>query len=127
MRKWLLVDDDADDVEVFEIALQETDKYINLLTARNGGEAMDLLLNAGSDELPELIFMDINMPQMDGKRCLVEIRRHEDLNKLPVIMYSTTVDEKDIDECLKLGADDFVSKPTDITDLIGILKKFANN
>src|SRR6188768_4270288 len=103
MRKWLLVDDDADDVEVLEIALQETNKNINLITARHGVEAISLLLNTGRGDLPELVFMDINMPRMDGKRCLVEIRQHDVLKELPVIMYSTTVDDNDIHECLKLG------------------------
>ena len=127
MRKWLLIDDDADDVEVFEIALQETNRDIRLLKAADGEEAIELLKNTALKELPELIFMDINMPHMDGKRCLVEIRRYNSFKELQVIMYSTTSDERDVEECLKLGASDFVSKPTDITHLVGILKKYANN
>jgi CheY-like chemotaxis protein len=111
----LYVDDDAEDKEFFVEALKEIDSSICCSTASNGLEALDYLTR--KEELPTCIFLDINMPLMDGKTCLAEIKKETRLIGIPVVMYSTTSDTNQIRECYKLGAFDFLIKPNTLQKL----------
>ena len=104
----LLVDDDEDDREIFSLALQDVDPSIDCVTARDGREALSIL---SINFVPDYIFLDLNMPLMDGKECLKEIRKRSHLNAVPVIIYSTSSAEKDKEETKKLGASSFITKP----------------
>ncbi len=116
------VDDDQEDCEFFCEALKEIDPKIRYATASNGQEALQSLSKA--NELPNYIFLDINMPLMNGKACLVELKKNERFKHIPVVMYSTTSHTTEIKECYSLGAFDFLIKPNDFqklcTDLISI-------
>jgi CheY-like chemotaxis protein len=114
----LLVDDDADDIEVFNDALKQIDNSITLITAHNGQDALQIL---ASDifEKPDHIFLDINMPMMNGLDCLDRIRNQEKLN-IPVTIYSTSRNYIEYNRSLQLGAD-FLQKPHDYTNLIRVL------
>lgn len=127
MQKWLLVDDDQDDQDIFEIALGEVDKGIRLQKSSNGVEALNHLRSLPESDFPSKVFMDINMPHMDGKECLREIKKDGKLQQIPVIMYTTSDAENEIEHCMKLGARDFVTKPTNVLELIRILRKFSNS
>jgi CheY-like chemotaxis protein len=74
-------------------------------------------------EHPDIIFLDINMPCVDGKQCLKEIRNNKELDKVPVVMFSTSNHEKDIEETFKNGANLYVSKPSFFIDQVKILQK----
>lgn len=111
----LYVDDDAEDKEFFVEALKEIDSSIFCNTASNGLEALDYLTQ--KQNLPSCIFLDINMPLMDGKTCLAEIKKETRLTNIPVVMYSTTSDTNQIRECYKLGAFDFLIKPNTLQKL----------
>jgi len=117
---FLLVDDDEDDSMLFEEVLQECDPEIHFMAASNGKEALDMLTSEGID-LPDLIFLDLNMPRMDGKECLSKMKQHAALAQIPVIIYTTSFHLKDIEETRKLGAIGFITKPSDIQDLQMIL------
>ena len=69
---------------------------------------------------PDIIFMDINMPVMDGKTCLTLLKSHEDLKDIPVVMWSTTLDKNEIEQLEQLGAD-FLSKPYNFETLVETL------
>lgn len=97
----LLIDDDKDDQEIFKLALQDINERVVCLTADNGVEGLQILLSA--IDLPHFIFLDLNMPQMNGKDCLAAIRRDPRLAEIPVIIYSTSSDPRDIFESKKLG------------------------
>jgi CheY-like chemotaxis protein len=114
----LLVDDDDDDVELFCMALRDVDEHIECMTAHNGEEAM-VLLRSKSTPKPELIFLDMNMPRMNGRQCLANLKTDTELCDIPVVMYSTSKMEEDIDELLKLGATYFLTKPTALNELKG--------
>lgn len=116
----LIVDDDADDIELFGQAVAEIDASINCVEAYNGLEALKILKR--NSWLPDYIFLDINMPLMNGRKCLEEIKRDNAYNKIPIIIYSTTKDLKQIEECRKLGAD-FLTKPDNFQVLIESLTK----
>src|SRR6188768_3557680 len=98
----LIVDDDPEDIQLFAEALLEIDESINCVEAYNGLEALKVLKR--NSFLPNYIFLDINMPLMNGRKCLEEIKSNPNYNHIPVIIYSTTTDVKQIEEFRKLGA-----------------------
>lgn len=118
----LNVDDDLEDREFFCEALREIDPSITCLIAGSGMEALALLKN--QVPLPDYIFLDINMPMMDGKQCLRALKSMPEFEGIPVIMYSTSTDSREIRECYMLGAEDFLIKPHSyeklVNDLISI-------
>ena len=115
----LNVDDDQEDREFFCDALREIDPSITCLVAGSGMEALALLENRSS--LPDFIFLDINMPMMDGKQCLKALKSIPHLQAIPVIMYSTSTDTREIKECYRLGAVDFLIKPHSYDKLVNDL------
>jgi CheY-like chemotaxis protein len=117
----LLVDDDQDDVDLFCEALKEVDKSIICLTAHNGIQALSIL-DADLFETPDFIFLDINMPLMNGIQCLEKIRKADRLKDIHVTMYTTSKDQREYHRCIELGAD-FLVKPSNYTTLIAVLKK----
>jgi CheY-like chemotaxis protein len=114
-RTCLLVDDDEDDKEIFCLALQHADPSIECIMASDGPEALAILKDRSF--VPDFIFLDLNMPVMNGKECLKEIRKQHHLNHIPVIIFSTSSAEKDKDETKALGASAFITKPPLISDL----------
>jgi CheY-like chemotaxis protein len=115
----LNVDDDQEDRNFFCEALREIDPSITCLIAGSGMEALSLLQNQKT--LPDYIFLDINMPMMDGKQCLKALKSITELQSIPVIMYSTSADTSEIRECYKLGAEDFLIKPHSFEKLVNDL------
>ena len=116
VRKILIVDDDSDDQVLLIEALQDLDASIKFQTATNGYHALELLHNSVHD-LPNLIFLDLNMPRMNGIQFLHEIKKRQALRELPVIIYTTSSDPKDITETARLGAENFITKPTGLNEL----------
>lgn len=105
----LIADDDTDDLEFFIAAVAEIDASIRCITALNGIEALKIL-DEGSDK-PNLIFLDLNMPKMDGMQCLKLIKGSPVFGEIPVIMYSTSNRPEDIAESKEYGASAFIIKP----------------
>ena len=116
-KKILIVDDDADDVEIFCEAIAEIDPAIKCDSAENGEEALKLLRNAFYDQ-PDFIFLDLNMPRMNGKQCLAELKKDPQLKDIPVIVYTTSKLDEDFQETSRLGAMLFITKPTRLTKLV---------
>jgi CheY-like chemotaxis protein len=120
-----LVDDDVDDLEIFSLAVEDLNGSIRCVTAVDGIDALDKLRKDESFT-PDYIFLDLNMPRMNGKQCLSEIKKIERLTSIPVIIYSTSSNRKDIDETLKLGATHFLTKPSSISILTRELSTLLN-
>jgi len=106
--KVLYVDDDPDDRQIFLEAIRSIDENLSCATAKDGLQALSYL---GSNALPDIIFLDINMPLMNGKTCLAEIRANKNTSDLPVIIFTTSTDPREKAECKKIGATDFILKP----------------
>jgi len=104
-----LIEDDPDDQEIFLNVLREIAPSVRCITATDGHDAI-LKLTAG-DIKPDLIFADLNMPLMNGKLFLIERAAMEELSTIPVIILSTTSDQRSIEETLQLGATDCITKP----------------
>lgn len=113
---FLIVDDDLDDIVFFEEAVTESFGSSLCLSAHNGEEALELLETRRA-RLPDIIFLDLNMPKMDGKTCLKKIKRHEVFQKIPVVIYTTSSSTKNREETRALGAAYFITKPTSYTEL----------
>lgn len=123
---YILVDDDLDDSMLFEEVLKEVDKTISFKHVLNGVEAIKFL-QSNTDSLPLVMFMDLNMPGMDGKECLKEIKSNPLFKDIPVIMYTTSSQPKDMEETMKQGAIGYITKPSSLKDLKTILGAIANN
>jgi CheY-like chemotaxis protein len=116
----LNVDDDLEDIEIFCDAVREIDPSVICLVAKSADEALQIL---NSDiELPAYIFLDINMPKVDGNECLREIKKDTRLNRIPVIMYSTYSRKTDIETYRSLDAG-FLIKQNSYYELVEELKK----
>ena len=117
-----LIDDDPDDQEIFAMTLQEVNQSFLCVTANNGIQALEKL-SAQVSFVPDFIFLDLNMPLMSGKDCLVEIKKAAHLKQVPVIIYSTSSHQKDVDDVKKIGAAHFLIKPSNINVLAKILSR----
>ncbi|AYB34913.1 response regulator [Chryseolinea soli] len=98
----MVVDDDPDDIDLFKDALSEVDDSCRLVVANDGEEALRQLRESSVD--PDIIFLDYNMPVMNGIRCLTSLKQDPLLRNIPVVMHSTTLPEEDITLCKDLGA-----------------------
>ena len=117
----LIVDDDQEDAEFFTEAVNEVDRSVKCWVAKDGKEALHLL----SKELvlpPDYVFLDINMPIMNGRETLAAIKASTRLRDIPVIMYSTTTDTKEIKSFYDMGAYDFLIKPRNFRKLVEALE-----
>ena len=118
---FFLIDDDTDDREIFLIALEGISEAIDCRYASDGIKALEKL-NSDQAFVPDYIFLDMNMPRMNGRECLIEIRKIERLEKVPTFIYSTSVDPGMVTEVKQLGATDVIIKPTSIRALSDILE-----
>ena len=126
VKRILIVDDSPKDVELTISALAEKNLANEVVVAEDGLEALDYLYKRGkfSNEQgnPAVILLDIKMPKMDGIEVLKHIRSDPDFKLIPVIMVTSSREEKDLVESYKLGANSYVVKPVDIVQFIDAIK-----
>lgn len=119
-----LADDDSDDREFFADALSEIDTDVILREAPDGMHLMESLLTLCGPELPDFIFLDINMPGKSGLECLEEIKKHQgSLKEVNVVMLSTSSDPENIQRALELGATFYAVKPSCFEKLKSLLQE----
>jgi CheY-like chemotaxis protein len=118
-RNILLIDDDEDDHEIFRAALDKVGGF-NCTTLDNAQEALDRLKEGALQT--DLIFLDLNMPVMNGEQFLREIKQDQDLNVIPVVILSTSSQRVAIEHTRALGAQGFFSKPDKFDDWITMLR-----
>ncbi len=117
-----LADDDADDQLIFREAIELLDIKTNLSFFDDGQELMDYL-KLPDLSLPDIIFLDLNMPIKNGMQCLKEIRKQPKLKNLSVAIYSTSSSEKDIEQTFVHGANIYINKPVNFKALQNVLEK----
>jgi len=128
----LLVEDNPADQQLCLRAFKKGKVNINLQLVNDGQEAMDYLLNKNSfsdksaHPRPDLILLDINMPKKDGKQVLREIKSDANLKLIPVVMLTTSDQEKDIIDSYKLGVNSYISKPVRINDFVDAMSKLED-
>jgi len=118
----LLADDDEGDRLLFTEALSELESESIVHTVNNGIALMEWL-SMEDNQLPDLIFLDLNMPRKDGLSCLVDIKSDEKLRNIFVAIYSTSDTDKDRREAFEHGANAYIAKPNNFTVLKAILGK----
>jgi two-component system response regulator len=120
----LLVDDNDDDVEATLRAFKRTNLKNAIIRATTGAEAIAVLRDR--KVLPGLILLDLNMPGLDGRRVLAIIKGDNELRKIPVVVLTTSSDERDVEECYQLGANTYVQKPVDLDGLFAAIQRLKD-
>jgi len=121
----LLADDDEDDRLFFKEALQELRVRTKVTLVNDGLQLMNYLNQPGI-KLPNVVFLDLNMPLKSGMECLTEIRRNNRLRDLAIAIYSTSSSEEYIEEAFVKGANIYIKKPDDFSELKVILEQVIN-
>ena len=116
----LLADDDEDDTFLFREALEQIPVPTKLKVAENGMELMHSLKTYQA--APDIIFLDMNMPVKNGLECLKEIRNSDHYKEVPVIILSTSIASHLLESAHRGGANLYIQKPTNFSDLVSILK-----
>lgn len=127
----LIAEDDRDDRLLMEEGFRENEYTNTLIFVNDGEELIDYLLRQGNyklrgEALPDLIFLDLNLPKKDGRECLKMIKKHPVIKRLPVIVFSTSNSHLDVKECYELGANCYLSKPQTFKELTEMLRKIGD-
>ncbi len=112
----LLADDDPDDCLLFKEALDDLALTVQFETVHDGEQLMQQL-NKKKDGLPDMLFLDLNMPRKTGNDCLIEIKLCETLKKIPVIIFSTSFVQETVNRLYENGAQYYIRKPNDFSKL----------
>ncbi|WP_047545523.1 response regulator [Psychroserpens sp. Hel_I_66] len=118
----VLADDDPDDRALFELAINQISKDIDLSMCKNGTDLISYLRD-DKEILPDILFLDLNMPNKDGIECLMEIKKDPGLKDMTVVIYSTSSSEKDIEKTFLEGANIYLNKPSNFNNLKTSLKR----
>ena len=117
----LLADDDIDDCLFFKEALEELIVPTQLTSVHNGEQLMQVLTNE-TNELPQVLFLDLNMPRKNGFECLSEIKGNKKLKRLPVVIFSTSFEQEVVNQLYKSGAQYFIRKPSEFSQFKKIIQ-----
>lgn len=120
----MIIDDDSDDRFFFKEALEIMFSSLECIEGKGCEDAFEVLNM--NEELPHFIFLDINLPRIDGHECLKQLKSHEKFKHIPVIMYSTHFSEKSENELINLGASSCIEKATDLKTLPAQILKAIN-
>jgi two-component system response regulator len=123
LRTILLVEDNPDDEKLTIRALRQGNLANEILAARNGEEALTILLNA--DPLPCVVLLDLKLPKIDGLEVLRRIRTSEKTYLLPVVVLTSSSEDRDIIESYSLGANSYVRKPVDIDQFTDAVRQLG--
>jgi CheY-like chemotaxis protein len=121
IKNVFLIDDDSDDREIFRSALESISVDYKLTEAVDGQHALELIKDA-SFSVPDIIFLDLNMPRLGGLDVLKKLRATENYKEAEVFMYTTSSMQHDKDNCFNAGATGFITKHYDFESLCGALK-----
>lgn len=122
----LMADDDDDDYLLTQKALKASKVLNTLVRVSDGEELIDYLLGTGPYEgketlRPGIILLDLNMPRKDGREALKEIKNHDDLRDIPVVVFTTSKAEEDVYRSYQLGVNSFITKPVTFNNLLEVM------
>lgn len=114
----LLVEDDEDHEELTLLALKQSNILTDVVVARNGAEALDYLFRTGpyasrDTKLPQLILLDLKLPKVDGIEVLRRLRAADQTKLLPVVILTSSTEERDLVNAYSVGANSYIRKPVD--------------
>lgn len=114
----LLVEDNADDEQLTLRAMRQSEVPNIIRVARDGAEAIDHLYGPNASRLPDLILLDLKLPKLGGLEVLKRIRSEETTRAMPVVVLTSSDEERDIVESYNLGANSYIRKPVDFDEFI---------
>lgn len=126
-REILLVDDSPNDAKMVLLALGKSGRKKNITTSLDGEDAMRLLGGLADGSKPDLIILDLNLPKKDGWQVLAECKSDPLLKCIPIVVFTTSESQKDVDRCYALGVNSFVTKPFDLDafeNAVGTIEDF---
>ncbi len=126
MKQVLLIDDDKDDAELFREALLDINSEMVFKHYQESNTGLKALLEESID-LPDLIFLDINMPILSGWECLTQFKRAQHLKNIPVFMFTTSSQPREREIAKELGASGFITKPSEYKALKDLLFDVLKN
>lgn len=128
----LIAEDDYDDRMLLEMAFQAFENTCQIKFVLDGEQLMEYLnrqsaySDPDSSPRPDLILLDLNMPKKSGHQALQEIKRAAELKDIPVVIWTTSASEKDMAICRKIGADDFLTKPSSFAEVVKTMAMLSN-
>ena len=121
--KIILVEDNAEDIAFTRRVLRHNELNGNLIVATNGKEALEALQSMNGSDLPELILLDINLPDISGIDLLTLIKKEQRLKDIPVVILTGSNEDQDIQKCYDLGASSYLVKPISNDALMLVVEK----
>ena len=118
----LIVEDSPDDFEVAERALRESNLMNPIHHCLDGDSALEYMYDTSSPK-PGIVLLDLNMPGTDGREVLNKLKNDPDFCEIPVIILTTSSDERDIEDCYKIGANTYIQKPVDLDNFFAAIKR----
>jgi CheY-like chemotaxis protein len=115
-KTFFLIDDDTDDRMIFKEALECLEQSFHYVEATDGQEALDMIKHKNI-KVPDVIFLDLNMPKVGGYEVLVHVKEMPLYKSVPVFIYTTSSNQFDIDRCMRAGATGFITKHNSFDDL----------
>ncbi len=130
MRRILLVEDDPKDVELTLTALEEYNLANEVVLARDGAEALDYLYCRGEfagrpSDNPAVLLLDLKLPKVDGLEVLQQVKSDDRLHMIPVVVLTSSREEKDMVASYKLGVNAYVVKPVDFHEFVNAIKELG--
>lgn len=130
LKRILLVEDDPYDAELIITGLAEKNLANEVVVVHDGEEALDFIHHRGkfagrSDGNPVVVLLDLKLPKIDGLEVLKEMKSDAKLKCIPVVMLTSSREDRDIDEAYRLGANSFVVKPVDFHEFIDVIKQIG--
>ncbi len=128
-KRIILIEDNIDDAELTILAFKNNYPDIEILHLNNGVEALNFIFNAAnSDHMKtvNLILLDINMPMVNGLQVLQKLKSANNLKRIPVVMLTSSLEEKDLLESYNLGANSYLKKPVNFEEFLNAVKLVNN-
>lgn len=130
LKRILLVEDNERDIELTLAALDENNLANEVVTARDGAEALDYLYGRGkfaghANGFPVVVLLDLKMPKVDGLEVLRQMRSNETLKHVPVVMLTSSREEQDLVRSYQLGVNAYVVKPVDFQKFVDSIKQLG--
>lgn len=121
----LLVEDNSDDEQLTLRAMRQSEVPNIIRVARDGAEALDHLYGPSATRLPDLVLLDLKLPKVSGIEVLQRIRNEDKTRSLPVVVLTSSDEERDIVECYNLGANSYIRKPVDFDEFIDAVRQLG--
>jgi two-component system response regulator len=128
----LLVEDNAADARLTAIALEDAQLKHKIVLVRDGSEALEYFYPAGEQtpdmqvRVPKVVFLDLKMPKVNGNEVLAKLKQDERTRKIPVVMFTSSQEPRDIKECYALGANSYIVKPVDFDEFSKVVSDMGH-